>query len=265
MNKISEIKQVLTKELQDIKELKKTVEKSLKKCPEGSLVVSKSNGVIQFFQKTSTAQTKGKYLNKQKGKLISALAQKDYDKALLKELQKQEMEIEKALNLLPKENVIQVFEKQVSARKELINPHIVSDDTYRKEWETVSYVGNRYHDENLKFVTEKGELVRSKSEKIIADKLYAMGIPYRYEYPLQVAWGVVYPDFTILQVRTRKEIYLEHFGMMDNPEYCENALRKLQELASVGVVMGKNLIATFESTTVPLDTKLLGEYLEWLR
>ena len=31
---------------------------------------------------------------------------------------------------------------------------------------------------------EKGERVRSKSEKIIADKLYMLGIPYRYEYPL---------------------------------------------------------------------------------
>lgn len=265
MNKIPEIKQALTKELQEIRELKKVVEKSLKKCPEGSLIVSKSNGVVQFFHKTTNERRKGKYLNKQKSKLIAALAQKDYDLELLREMEKQENSIQKALSVLPTKILSQVFDKLPEARKNLIKPYILSDEEYKKAWESLTYTGNPYHGENLKFATEKGELVRSKSEKIIADKLFTMGIPYRYEYPLPIARGIIYPDFTILQVRTRKEIYLEHFGMMDNPEYCENALRKLQDLAGAGIVMGKNLIATFESSTVPLDTKLLGEYLGSLR
>ena len=38
-------------------------------------------------------------------------------------------------------------------------------------------------DSNLIYRTERGELVRSKSEWIIADKLHAAGIDYQYEQP----------------------------------------------------------------------------------
>ena len=81
MNRINEIKQILLNELNEIKILKKQVEKSLRKVPEGSLVISKSNGVIQYFHKTNATEKKGKYIDKQKIKLISSLAQKDYDGA----------------------------------------------------------------------------------------------------------------------------------------------------------------------------------------
>ena len=56
-------------------------------------------------------------------------------------------------------------------------------------------------------ITEKGEAVRSKSEKIIADKLYMKEIPYVYEQPLYLkGYGYVVPDFKILNVRTKKRI-----------------------------------------------------------
>ena len=45
--------------------------------------------------------------------------------------------------------------------------------------------------------------------------------------------------------------------MMDNPEYCDKALIRIQELAKNEIVLGKNLIATFESSSVPLDIKCL--------
>lgn len=52
--------------------------------------------------------------------------------------------------------------------------------------------------------------MRSKSEVIIADLLNKEGIPYRYEFPLYLKeFNTVYPDFTILNVRKRKEIYWE--------------------------------------------------------
>ena len=46
--------------------------------------------------------------------------------------------------------------------------------------------------------TERGELVRSKSELLIANKLHSMGIEYGYEQPLNIGEGRFrYPDFTI--------------------------------------------------------------------
>ena len=255
---MKKIKEKLEKDLEIIRKLKPVVAKSLKKTPEGSLVISKSNGVIQFFQKTHKNQKKGRYIKKKDDHLIRALAQKDYDLALYHELEKQEKGLEKALRNLPDKNIAEVFKNLTKARKELVDPHIVTDEEYVEAWLNVKYEGNHYHEENKKFKTERGELVRSKSEKIIADKLYMLGIPYRYECPMNIKGkGDIYPDFTILIVSERTEVYLEHFGMMDVPEYCEKALLRIQELAHHGILIGKNLLVTFEASEVPLDVKTL--------
>lgn len=93
--------------------------------------------------------------------------------------------------------------------------------------------------------------------------MYKMGIAYRYEYPLYTeGFGTVYPDFMILKKSTGEEVYLEYFGMMDDPEYCEKALVKMQELARNGIILGKNLFALFESQTTPLDMKVLEKVLK---
>ena len=98
--------------------------------------------------------------------------------------------------------------------------------------------------------------VRSKSEVIIADALTRANIPYRYEYPTSIkGWGTLYPDFTCLDIRTREEIIWEHFGLMGDPDYAENAVQKITHYAASGYVLGKNLIATFESGTTPLSVK----------
>ena len=47
----------------------------------------------------------------------------------------------------------------------------------------------------LGLITEKGEYVRSKSEKIIADTLTKNNINYVYELPLRLkGYGTVKPD-----------------------------------------------------------------------
>ena len=53
-------------------------------------------------------------------------------------------------------------------------------------------------------LTEKGERVRSKSEKIMADYFYRNGIFYKYERPLYLPGvGIVYPDFTFAIISVR--------------------------------------------------------------
>ena len=127
----------------------------------------------------------------------------------------------------------------------------------------MEYKGRLFLDDAVSFLTEKGERVRSKSEKIIADKLYAMEIPYRYEYPLELKGErVIYPDFTLLDVANRREIYLEHLGLMDNADYCNKTILKLQSLARHGIFLGKNLLLTFETKQNPLNIIYLEELLK---
>ena len=117
-------------------------------------------------------------------------------------------------------------------------PIMETDEQYIHNWEGVVYQGKGFDDTTPEIYTAKGEGVRSKSEVIIADILNQEGIPHRYEYPLQLkGWGRVYPDFTVLNVRERKEIYWEHLGMMDDPNYVENALQKLALYQQNGILI----------------------------
>lgn len=262
----NKIRLYFEKELQKLAKLRKQAEKSLRNSPEGTLVVSKSNGVIQFFHKKEKSDKKGQYINKKNQNLIAALSQKEYDMNILKEIEKQEKRIDRALDLIPNHELEVVYEKLTDAKKVYVKPYVLNDEEYIKAWLSVPYEGKQYKDNLPKFETERGEMVRSKSEKIIADKMHRMGIPYRYEYPVYTKeWGNVYPDFTILKVSSREEVIFEHFGMMDDPEYSNKNLRKIQILARNGYILGKNFLAAFESSEVPLDVKQVEKMLEELR
>jgi ATP-dependent exoDNAse (exonuclease V) alpha subunit len=82
-------------------------------------------------------------------------------------------------------------------------------------------------DSNLIYRTERGDLVRSKSEWIIADKLHAAGIDYQYEQPMILDGIERYPDFTIVDDDSGRTWYWEHNGMLSNEEYNQRWERKL--------------------------------------
>ena len=92
----------------------------------------------------------------------------------------------------------------------------------------------------------RGDYVGSKSEAIIADRLFANDIPYHYEVaftpegeadtsrPVFDMYGrlmgyeglgtdpydrdTLHPDFYVLNKRTRKTYYWEHLGRLTTPE-----------------------------------------------
>ena len=117
------------------------------------------------------------------------------------------------------------------------------------------------------YYTDKGERVRSKSEILIANALNRNHIPYRYECPLYLAgYGTIHPDFTVLNVRLRKEMYWEHLGMMDEPEYIEDALNRISLYEKNHYFPGDRLILTHETLRHPLNSKnienMIFQYLQ---
>jgi len=60
-----------------------------------------------------------------------------------------------------------------------------------------------------------------------------------------------------LNPNTRQEFIWEHFGMMDDPVYCENAMKKLSTYQENGILPGRKLIATYESGRFPLNKRLI--------
>jgi hypothetical protein len=82
-------------------------------------------------------------------------------------------------------------------------------------------------EEHLIHVTARGDLVRSKSEVIIADHLNRAGHRYAYERPLTVGGSIKYPDFTIEDEDTGITYYWEHCGMLADPAYRKRWQEKL--------------------------------------
>lgn len=85
--------------------------------------------------------------------------------------------------------------------------------------------------------TENGQLVRSKSELVIADKLHGRNVDYVYEQQLTLDDGQVwYPDFTIEDDATGECFYWEHLGMLHVPRYRKRWEKKLTSYRDNGVL-----------------------------
>lgn len=235
---------------------------SLEKAPkDGNLRIAYSKGIPQYYLITEKGDTNGKYIPNKDIKIAQTIAQRDYDKKIYKCAVKWSKSLQRFINDIPKEDLKDIHSKSLG-RKKIIRPYILSDEEFLAEWESVEYKGRSFEEGFPEILTEKGERVRSKSEKIIADKLFMMGIPYRYEYPITLrGYGTIYPDFTLLNIRRRKEIVLEHFGMMDNPEYCTKVIDKLNLYTINGMFMGDKLLATYETSQKPLSMTVLADIL----
>ena len=149
-----------------------------------------------------------------------------------------------------------IYNNLIPERKKFVIPYISTSDLIAKGWQSKTFKPNPYKPEKKIFDTRRGEKVRSKSEAIIADTLYEFGIPYRYEYPVKMANGEIrYPDFMLLNLKTKQEIYFEHFGRMGDAGYRMDAMEKMDLYRASGIYPGKNLIFTYETEEKPLDIK----------
>jgi len=106
----------------------------------------------------------------------------------------------------------------------------------------------RYYEQSLIHRTLKGELVRSKSEVIIANMLYDAGIEYEYEKELNLGEdGVRIPDFTIEDVESGLCFYWEHCGMLGDAAYNKHWQEKRELYKKHGIIEGLNLIVSKDS------------------
>lgn len=117
----------------------------------------------------------------------------------------------------------------------------------------------RFFEENLINKTENNDLVRSKSEVIVANALYNAGYSYEYEKALVLSDGsTIYPDFTINYFGT--EYYLEHCGMLYNPAYKARWEVKLQKYKDNGLI--NQLIVTEDNLDGGIDSKKILEIIK---
>ncbi len=95
----------LIKREQWLRDLKQNLEKSIQNAPSGNLKIINCRGVEQYYLdsvETRTSYPNGKYLRKSDLELASKHAQRNYDKKLLSEVEKQLKNIQ---------NIIRKYEK----------------------------------------------------------------------------------------------------------------------------------------------------------
>ena len=266
-----EIEQLTKNRMAELNALLELKLRSIKKAPEGSLRITQSHNSVQYYHIINKGDNTGTYIPAEHRKLAVQLAQKDYDKKVTESAAKEIKFLSKILK-----NCTQFFKKNTLAekifqnlhknRRTLVEPVKLSDEEYAARWQAINYKKD-FTPENKNYRTIKDEVVRSKSEILIADTLNRMNIPYHYEFPIKLlredgTKTTFHPDFLCLNRRTRKEFLWEHFGRMDDAEYASQTVSKLNLFAHNGIFPGKNLITTMETATQPLNTRQIEKLAE---
>jgi hypothetical protein len=111
--------------------------------------------------------------------------------------------------------------------------------------------------------SDAGHMVRSKSELVIANKLFAANIVYEYERPLEGSdpktgrKRKLRPDFSFIDA-SGDVVLWEHLGMLSRPDYRRGWEWKLDWYETNGFVLGENLFVTDE-TEGGLDSAKLDQ------
>ncbi len=256
------LKNLLLEERKRLESIIKVVQVQLNTMPEGSLRLSKSKEYIQYYHCTEENKL-GKYIVKGNDELIQALAQKSYDEKLLQLAEKRLKQIERILKDYEDDEIEEIFKKEHVERQRLIQVVEPTWDQRVKMWRDEKYQGKGFQEGIPLILTERGERVRSKSEKIMADYFYRKGIEYKYERPIYLkGLGTVYPDFTFFTKRVDGEMYWEHCGMVDSPEYARNMVRKIELYEKNGIFPGERLILTYETEQSILGTEKIAQMVE---
>ena len=99
--------------------------------------------------------------------------------------------------------------------------------------------------ESHRHVTDRMEVVASKSELIIANEMIDRAFIMIMKKGCICRMGVIRPDFT-LYLPDGTEIYWEHAGMMDDPDYARNFRNKLMRYDQAGYHLNEQLIVTYD-------------------
>lgn len=262
-NTIINIRELAEDYLNTLKQLKEKLLQEEKKLPDGKLRVSKRKSTYQYYLITEKNNRLGKYLSKKNVPLITQLARKTYYKKLILVLEKEIKNFNSILANSNPDTVFQVYENLNEGLKPFISNVIKSEEQYAAEWKKLDYAKKPFRENEPQHITSFGLRVRSKSEILIAEALNRNHIPFRYEFPVTIKkYGTVYPDFYCLNPRTHKEVIWEHFGLMDNQEYAEKALKKIEDYMESGFSCKKNLCFTMESTNNPLTLKQVNQAIQ---
>ena len=199
-------------------------------------------------------------------KSIKRLVEQEYYAKMLPEIEKQIANLKEALRNIDERKLEKIYNDMHAGKRKMITSGILSREEKIRRFEEETYESKPIDDDRTEIYTNKGERVRSKSEKIIADHFERRGILYRYEKPLYLMVDgqrkPFYPDFTVMNKRTTKILYVEHFGMLDDSVYYNGTLRKLDVYEKNDILIGRDLLVFHETGKRVLNVKSIDKYID---
>ena len=266
------IKQLAQQKFEEVNRILKQIDKELEHMPEGHLKIQKRLENVYYYQMIQeNGKTKKYYIEKRNAELIKKLACKHYYMKVQTKLKKEREALKKFLINYDEKIADDIYDQMPVEKRKLIQPLRMTTGEALRKWENERYEVNQNYPENLIYKTDQGEMVRSKSELILANMLYQNRkyLLYKYERPLELMQGdkiqVIYPDFTILNIQTGKITYWEHAGRMDDPKYANQFVYKVNGYMSNGIMPGRDLIFTYETMSNPLNIQNALKLIESLR
>lgn len=255
-------KEELEEMLSYYRDLVKDYNRVISNSPDGSLYYQKKENRIQFLYAHSVDGKKKREGINHKTELIKALARKKFAEKSLKIIEANVDSLQKCIDSIKPFDCDEVVKSMGDAYslipnefffdRYLVTINLNLDGAIQarvnrhREWGNAPYNQSNYMVEMKKNVTSRGIRVRSKSEALITEMLYRIyDIPNHYEQVQTIDGITICPDFTF-EDSEGKLFYWEHLGMMDNPEYAERNLKKLNRYYNVGIVPGDNLILSFD-------------------
>ncbi len=234
-----------------------TLQQHLKFFPEGKLICTQNGKYQKWFQSDGHSQV---YIPKKNRQLAEQLAYKKYLQLQLETLYKERRAIEFYLrHHHDGANLADEYLAEHPEYRELLATHFTPLSRELSKWQKAAFDTNTKNPEQRNIKTSSGHMVRSKSEAMIDMALFSHQIPFRYECLLKLGNKKVFPDFTIRHPKTGETYYWEHYGLMDNPSYCQAFSKKMLLYTTNGIIPTINLITTYETERNPLGYDVVEE------
>ena len=254
-------------DLHQQKALKRQYRRKLTEMPEGYLELKSSNGKDYY---SHIVNGKHRYLGSTKPEnqdeierykikryLEEAMKLIDHNCRVMEEFLKKYTPIEpdRIISMLPR-----TYSLDTEKEYQFADSNNEYDWTDMRVWAESPYERNTKFPQRCRFRTIKGDLVRSKSEVIIADMLQLKGIDYHYEERLFLGNRMLAPDFTIAVKSEKRFKRLEHFGMVGEEWYLNDCLEKIACYLKNGYMPFRDVIFTFDNPDGSID----AQQLDWI-
>lgn len=240
------------------KKLKALCEAFLATAPKGHLAVRRSRSTTYYwaFEDDSNAVRREKQINiTDNQELIQQLTEKMIKQHTLRQIENNLPQIEKLSRIYRPVSSDEIIKSCAPKYQDAL---LLRKKQLLEERLTTPYIKCPYDPNVHVHETDYGEFVRSKSEQLLGNTLFAYGIPFHYEEAFVSSSGVtLFPDFRIL-LPDDDWILWEHLGLLSKSKYCLNTARKLNAFQQSGLAIGNNLILTMDDSKGDFSSAIIN-------